>query len=173
MTFMHRELYEVGIGHGNLKSSNILMGSNMEPCISEYGLLAIPKQSLPPLTGSNSGRKSINPTNDSALKADIYRFGVILLELLTGKPVQNNGFDLAQWVNSVVREEWTAEVFDKALISEGVIEESMVRLLQVALKCVDSSADARPAMSQVAKMIYSLKEEDESSTASEIDSKET
>ncbi|RWR85128.1 putative inactive receptor kinase [Cinnamomum micranthum f. kanehirae] len=47
------------------------------------------------------------------------------------------GFDLASWVNSVVREEWTTEVFDKALTMEGANEECMVNLLQVALKCVN------------------------------------
>lgn len=43
---------------------------------------------------------------------DIYGFGVILLELLTGKMVQNNGVDLADWIHSVLQEEWTVEVFD-------------------------------------------------------------
>lgn len=174
MAFMHSDLYEVGIGHGNLKSSNIMLDADMEPCISEYGLLAIPKRNLPPLTGSSNGQNSINPTNNSALKADVYSFGVILLELLTGKLVQNNGFDLAQWVHSVVREEWTVEVFDKALIAEGGIEDGMVRLLQVALKCIDSSVDARPTMSQVAQMICTLKEEeDRSSIVSDTDTKES
>ncbi|ONK69466.1 uncharacterized protein A4U43_C05F23240 [Asparagus officinalis] len=168
MSFMHRDLQEVGIGHGNLKSSNILMDTNMEPCISEYGLLAIPRQ-----TSLNNGRKSIKPINDTALKDDIFSFGVILLELLTGKIVQNNGFDLAQWVHSVVREEWTVEVFDKGLLSEGVPEDRMVKLLQIALKCIYKSVDARPTMSQVAEMIHSLKEEEDRSVVSEIDSRDT
>lgn len=38
LAFMRQELKEYGIVHGNLKSSNILMNKNMEPCISEYVL---------------------------------------------------------------------------------------------------------------------------------------
>ncbi|KAI4343771.1 hypothetical protein L6164_011080 [Bauhinia variegata] len=49
---------------------------------------------------------------NSSFRADIYAFGVIVL---TGKVVQNNGFDLAKRLNSVVREEWRVEVFDKSL----------------------------------------------------------
>nr|GME16557.1 probable inactive receptor kinase At4g23740 [Ipomoea batatas]GME20202.1 probable inactive receptor kinase At4g23740 [Ipomoea batatas] len=56
-------------------------------------------------------------TNQSFVAFDVYNFGILLLELLTGKsPVHTTGNDevvhLVRWVYSVVREEWTAEVFD-------------------------------------------------------------
>nr|XP_019703869.1 probable inactive receptor kinase At2g26730 [Elaeis guineensis] len=159
LAFMHQDLREDGIGHGNLKSSNILIKTNMEPCISEYGL-----------TTTNSHQTSPTPSNNtqvSILKDDIHNLGIILLELLTGKVVQNNGSELAQWVNSVVREEWTVEVFDRALLSEGASEEQMVQLLQVALKCTNPSPDARPSMNQVAATIEAIKEENERSIYSE------
>lgn len=101
-------------------------------------------------------------------KTDVYSFGILLLELLTGKLNQDNGFELTKWVNSVVREEWTVEVFDKALIAEDDNQESMVHLLQVAVKCVNAYPDARPTMSQVYAMVKSIKEdEDQRSLASD------
>jgi hypothetical protein len=65
------------------------------------------------------------------------------------------------WVLSVVREEWTAEVFDKSLISKGASEERLLNLLQVAIKCVNNSPDTRPSINQVATMINTLKDEEE------------
>lgn len=155
LAFMHEDLQKVGIAHGNLKSSNILLNKNMEPCISEYGLMEINDKDdkLP-------GKVSAASSASSTFRADIYGFGVILLELLTGKLVQHNGVDLTSWVHSVVREEWTAEVFDKSLYSEGASEERMVNLLQVAIKCVNRSPEARPSMKQVAAMINTIKEDD-------------
>ena len=67
--------------------------------------------------------------------------------------MQNDGVDLTSWVHSVVREEWTVEVFDKSIISEGASEERMLNLLQVAIKCVDRSPEARPSINQVLAMI--------------------
>ncbi|XP_019464741.1 PREDICTED: probable inactive receptor kinase At2g26730 [Lupinus angustifolius] len=167
LAYMHEELRESGIAHGNIKSNNILFSKNMDPCISEYGLMVIETQAQSALSRTRS-KKSNNVTTHGAystFKVDVYAFGVILLELLTGKVVQeNSGFDLAQWVNSVVREEWTVEVFDKHLISQGASEERMVNMLQVAFKCINPSPDERPSMIEVAAMTISLKEEDDRSS---------
>lgn len=146
LAFMHQELRGNSMAHGNLKSSNILLNQNMEPCISEYGLIQ-------------------EHDYKASFRSDVYAFGVILLEMLTGKVAvaQNNGMDLAKWVVSVVREEWTVEVFDRRLIREGASEERMVMLLQVAIQCVNGLPVARPNIDQVAVMINIIKEEEEKS----------
>ncbi|CAL1367709.1 unnamed protein product [Linum trigynum] len=157
LAFVHRELQEDGIAHGNLKSTNILFNKELEPCISEYGLMVAenPDQGT---TKSGSQQKPY-----SSFKVDVYWFGVLLLEMLTGKLVQNNGNDLAKWVHSVVREEWTVEVFDRALTSEGANEERMVNLLQVALKCITPAANERPNMGQIAGLVHAIREEEDRS----------
>lgn len=167
---MHRELRDVEIAHGNLKSSNILLTKDMEPCISEYGLMVLyDHQDLTPslITPAFEPNHRSNPSMPRAFGSDVYGFGVILLELLTGKMVHDKGFDLPKWVLSVVQEEWTVEVFDKSLILEGVSEERMVNLLQVAIKCVNRSPEARPSMTQVTSMIATIKEEEDRSLAYE------
>lgn len=157
LAFLHQEVGHHGIVHGNLKSSNILLNKNMEPCISECGIMDMDDQ-----RGSADGGAL------DILKGDVYGFGVILLELLTGKLVKGNGIDLTDWVQSVVREEWTGEVFDKSLISEYASEERMVNLLQVAIRCVNPSPQVRPTMNQVALIINTIKEEDDKSLIYEV-----
>lgn len=166
LSFMHEELHEEGIAHGNFKSSNILFTANMDPCISEYGLTSPPSvvaAAADHLLFSSSSSRSAGDFASAAapFKSDVRSFGLVLLELLTGKAAHSDGSDLARWVQSVVREEWTVEVFDKRLLADGASEEGVVRLLQVALKCVNSAADACPTMREVAGMVNSVKEEEE------------
>ncbi|XP_015971487.1 probable inactive receptor kinase At2g26730 [Arachis duranensis] len=165
LAFMHQELGQQGISHGNLKSSNILLNKNMEPCISEYGVMGGDDDQQQQQHSSSfvSPFTSMSSSDHAAFKADVYGFGVILLELLTGKLVKSEGMELTEWVQSVVREEWTGEVFDRTLISEYASEERMVNLLQVAIRCVNRSPEARPSINQVALIINTIKEEEEKS----------
>ncbi|KAL0540797.1 hypothetical protein IC582_020812 [Cucumis melo] len=147
---MHKALEQDEIPHGNLKSSNILINGNMEPCISEYGLMQIQS----------------HKTANNSFKSDVYGFGLILLELLTGKLViDEKGICLADWVKTVLREEWTAEVLDRSLMAEAASEERMVNLLVVGVKCVENSPNARPNMNQVVDMIDSIKEDEDESNS--------
>nr|GEU78320.1 probable inactive receptor kinase At2g26730 [Tanacetum cinerariifolium] len=78
-----------------------------------------------------------NKTNDRTTTTtfiiDVYAFGVVFLDLLIEKPVQDNGSGLAKWVSYVVKEEWTFNVFDKPLIVEvfvmaGELSEMMTKI---------------------------------------------
>ncbi|KAK4417741.1 Leucine-rich repeat receptor-like protein kinase PXC1 [Sesamum alatum] len=163
LAFMHEELHYDRIPHGNLKSSNVLLNKDMEPCISEYGLMVVGDQDQTSSILTNSTLEAAQEESNSLFKADTHAFGVILLELLTGRMALHEGLDLASWVLAVVSEEWTVEVFDKNLIHEGASEERMVNVLQIAIKCVNKSPEARPSMKQVALEMAALREENERS----------
>eukprot|EP00252_Welwitschia_mirabilis_P019307 TRINITY_DN4428_c0_g1_i1.p1 TRINITY_DN4428_c0_g1~~TRINITY_DN4428_c0_g1_i1.p1 ORF type:complete len:650 (-),score=111.85 TRINITY_DN4428_c0_g1_i1:235-2184(-) len=180
LAYIHEEYGALRIPHGNIKSSNVLLDKNGNACISDFGLALL-------LGPSNAARHvgyrapEQKETKKLSQKADVYSFGVLLLEVLTGKaPAQfhsqeEEAVDLPKWVRSIVREEWTAEVFDIELLRYKNIEEEMVSMLQVALSCVSQVPDQRPKMSDVVKMIENIRVEqspahgewDESPSASE------
>ncbi|GKV40597.1 hypothetical protein SLEP1_g48217 [Rubroshorea leprosula] len=98
-------------------------------------------------------------------------FGVLLLEVLTGRaPSQypsltraqmeeEQTVDLPKWVRSVVKEEWTTEVFDQELLRYKNIEDELVAMLHVGLACVVLQPEKRPTMAEVAKMIEDIRVE--------------
>ncbi|PPD79084.1 hypothetical protein GOBAR_DD23995 [Gossypium barbadense] len=136
------------IPHGNLKLSNILLGENMEPLISEYGIsrLLDPKKNC--LVSSNG---YMAPEKSLSEQGDVFSFGIILLELLTGKTVEKTGVDLPKWVGSMVREEWTGEVFGKDVTKDSM--QWAFPLLNIALKCVSHSPKDRPTTAEVLQKI--------------------
>ncbi|KAM0932612.1 putative protein kinase RLK-Pelle-LRR-III family [Dioscorea sansibarensis] len=151
--------------HGSVKASNVLLRDDpSSAAFSDFGLYPFFGPSGPPpsrLQGYHA--PEFIQTRRPTFKSDVFSFGVLLLELLTGRSpnqtslVAEEGVDLPRWVQSIVREEWTAEVFDAELVrGYPGVEEDMVQLLQVAISCVSTMPDSRPDMSEVVRMIEEI-----------------
>ena len=100
-------------------------------------------------------------------QGDVFSFGIIMLELLTGKTVKS-GIDLPKWVRSIVREEWTGEVFDREF--NHAARQYAFPLLNISLKCVSKSPEERPAMGEVMEKIEEVVNANEEFTISSMGS---
>ncbi|KAH7533725.1 hypothetical protein FEM48_Zijuj04G0162100 [Ziziphus jujuba var. spinosa] len=90
-------------------------------------------------------------------KSDIYSFGVLLLEAVTGRdPVDYgrpaNEVNLVEWLKVMVGTRRAEEVVDPNLEVKPSTR-ALKRALLVALRCVDTDADKRPRMTQVVRML--------------------
>ncbi|XP_022994988.1 probable leucine-rich repeat receptor-like protein kinase IMK3 [Cucurbita maxima] len=162
----HLHAHENSI-HGNLTSSNILLDEYINAKIADFGLSRL----MTAAAGSNviatAGALGYRAPELSKLKkantkTDIYSLGVIILELLTGKSPGEamNGVDLPQWVASIVKEEWTNEVFDMELMRDAsTIGDELLNTLKLALHCVDPSPSARPEVQQVLQQLEEIRPE--------------
>ncbi|XP_077230504.1 putative inactive receptor kinase RLK902 [Tasmannia lanceolata] len=157
--YLHRQ--GPNVSHGNIKSSNVLLTKSYDARVSDFGLAHLVGPNPTPNRIDGYRAPEVTDGRKVSQKADVYSFGVLLLELLTGKApthalLNEEGVDLPRWVQSVVREEWTSEVFDLELLRYQSVEEDMVQLLQLAIDCTAQYPDKRPSMSEVVQRMEEL-----------------
>lgn len=151
--------------HGNLTSSNILLDEQTNAHIADFGLSRLMTTAANTnviATAGSLGYRApeLSKLKNANTKTDVYSLGVIILELLTGKSPgePTNGMDLPQWVASIVKEEWTNEVFDLELMRDApAIGDELLNTLKLALHCVDPSPAARPEVQQVLQQLEEIK----------------
>ncbi|KAM0936097.1 putative protein kinase RLK-Pelle-LRR-III family [Dioscorea sansibarensis] len=146
--------------HGDIKSSNILLGRDNETRVSDNGLaqLITPTENL--INGYTA--PEVTDTLRITQKSDVYSFGVLLLELISGKAPSpevhksKGGADLPWWVQSVAPENWRSDVFDPELLKYQDVEEEIVQLLQLGIECASQYQHQRPLMSEVVARIEAI-----------------
>ncbi|CAI8618669.1 unnamed protein product [Vicia faba] len=116
------------IVHGHLGTSNILLTDNFEPRISDFGL-------------------QIDSSPNGGTKGDVYCFGVVLMELLTGKIGTT---EIIVAARKAAKEGQHVKVLDERLRHEddSMVSE-MVESLMIAFLCTADLPSKRPTMQQV------------------------
>ncbi|KAL3326135.1 hypothetical protein AABB24_037039 [Solanum stoloniferum] len=150
--------------HRDVKAANILLDEEFEAVVGDFGLAKLMDYKDTHVTTAVRGTIGhIAPeylsTGKSSEKTDVFGYGVMLLELITGQ----RAFDLARlandddvmlldWVKGLLKDKKYETLVD-ADLQGNYNEEEVEQLIQVALLCTQSTPTERPKMSEVVRML--------------------
>ncbi|XP_028554169.1 receptor-like serine/threonine-protein kinase ALE2 isoform X2 [Dendrobium catenatum] len=159
--------------HRDFKSSNILLEHDFTPRVSDFGLarsaLDEGKEHISTRVMGTFGY--VDPeyamTGHLLVKSDVYSYGVVLLELLTGrKPIdmsQPPGHEnLVAWTRSLLTNIEGLQAIIDPVLGANYPQNSVAKVLAIASMCVQPEVSHRPLMSEVVqalKLVYNESDE--------------
>ncbi|CAA7402399.1 unnamed protein product [Spirodela intermedia] len=157
LAYLHEESV-FRIVHRDIKATNILLDKNLNPKISDFGLAKLYEKEHTHISTRVAGTVGYMAPEYATRgyltdKADVYSYGVVVLEVVSGKKNADETFlHLLDLAFLLLEEGRLIELVDPSLNLDYPQEEAL-RLLNVALLCCNSSPTLRPAMSTVARML--------------------
>lgn len=157
LCYIH-EICQPHIVHRDIKSSNILLDEHFEAHVADFGLSRLILPYNTHVTTELVGTLGYIPPEYgqswvATLRGDIYSFGVVLLELLTGRrPVElfkpKEFAELVAWVKQMRYNGKQEQIFDLQLKGKG-FDEQMLKVLDIACMCVNENPLKRPTITEV------------------------
>ncbi|OVA07740.1 Protein kinase domain [Macleaya cordata] len=152
--------------HLNIKSTNILLDEGYEPKLSDYGLVKLlPMLDNYGLTKFHTAVGYVAPelacqSFRFSDKCDVYSFGVILLELVTGKkpvesPAATEVVVLCDHVRGLLEHGSASDCFDRSL--QGFVENELIQVMKLGLICTSEAPSRRPSMAEVVQVLESIR----------------
>ncbi|XP_072952205.1 putative leucine-rich repeat receptor-like serine/threonine-protein kinase At2g19230 [Typha angustifolia] len=147
--------------HRDVKTSNILLGQNLQAKISDFGLSKAFHSDLQTHVSMTALAFSPGYVDPMCLetwkfneKTDVYSFGVVLLEIITGEPPIRRDRD----VQIIERVQLSFEAGDINAIVDPRLQgtyntESVWKVLELAIRCTARAIDHRPKMAEVVKQL--------------------